>query len=90
MLATEVNPIFSVLYILLIAVGLPFFVVATKALLQRWFSSTGHPSSKDPYFLYGASNLGSMLARLAIPSSSSATLIWPKCRRSGCTRSPCC
>ena len=29
--ATEVNPIFSVLYILLIAVGLPFFVVATSA-----------------------------------------------------------
>jgi hypothetical protein len=66
--ATEVNPIFSVLYILLIAVGLPFFVVATSApLLQRWFSSTGHPSSKDPYFLYGASNLGSMLALISYP-----------------------
>jgi hypothetical protein len=29
--------------------------------------STGHPASKDPYFLYGASNLGSMLALLAYP-----------------------
>ncbi|HYV37416.1 MAG TPA: hypothetical protein VE988_17045, partial [Gemmataceae bacterium] len=66
--ATEVNPIWSVLYILLISVGIPFFVVATSApLLQRWFSSTGHPSSKDPYFLYGASNLGSMLALLTYP-----------------------
>jgi hypothetical protein len=66
--ATEVNPIWSVLYILLLVVGLPFFVVATSApLLQRWFSSTGHSSAKDPYFLYGASNLGSMLALLSYP-----------------------
>jgi len=50
------NPIWSVLVILLLAVGMPFFVVATSApLLQRWFASTGHPSAKDPYFLYGAS-----------------------------------
>src|SRR5438874_1620781 len=42
------NPIWSVLQILLLAVGLPFFVVATSApLLQRWFASTGHPSAKD-------------------------------------------
>jgi hypothetical protein len=61
--AIEVNPIWSVLYILLLTVGLPFFVVATSApLLQRWFASTGHRAAKDPYFLYGASNLGSMLA----------------------------
>ena len=32
-----------------------------------WFVSTGHPAAKDPYFLYGASNLGSMLALLAYP-----------------------
>lgn len=64
-----VNPIPSALYVLLIIVGLPFFVVSTTApLLQRWFSYTGHPASKDPYFLYGASNLGSMLALLAYPS----------------------
>jgi len=66
--ATEVNPIWSVLYVLLLVVGLPFFIVATSApLLQRWFSSTGHPAAKDPYFLYGASNLGSMLALLSYP-----------------------
>ena len=48
--------------------GLPFFVVATSSpLLQMWFAETGHPSGKDPYFLYGASNLGSMLALLGYP-----------------------
>jgi hypothetical protein len=62
------NPIFSTLWILTLAVGLPFVVVSTTApLLQRWFAYTGHPAAKDPYFLYGASNLGSMLSLLLYP-----------------------
>ncbi|MBM4068187.1 MAG: MFS transporter [Planctomycetes bacterium] len=62
------NPIFYTLYFLMLVVGLPFFVVSTSApLLQRWFASTGHAAAKDPYFLYGASNLGSMLALLLYP-----------------------
>ena len=39
----------------------------TSPLLQRWFASTGHPSARDPYFLYAASNAGSLLALLAYP-----------------------
>src|SRR5438552_17932418 len=66
---TESNPVFSVLWLLLGMVGLPFFVVSTSApLLQRWFGMTGHPAAKDPYFLYGASNLGSMIGLLAYPA----------------------
>jgi fumarate reductase subunit C len=43
-------------------------VVATSApLLQRWFASTGHPSAKDPYFLYAASNIGSFGALFLYP-----------------------
>jgi hypothetical protein len=62
------NPIASTLLLLAGVVGLPFFVVSTSApLLQRWFAYTGHPAAKDPYFLYAASNLGSMLALLAYP-----------------------
>jgi SAM-dependent methyltransferase len=62
------NPVFSVLWILTIVVGLPFFIVSTTApLLQKWFGFTDHPAAKDPYFLYGASNLGSMLALVAYP-----------------------
>ena len=61
-------PVFGMLLVLVVAVGLPFFTVATSApLLQRWFSHTGHAAAKDPYFLYGASNLGSVLALLAYP-----------------------
>ncbi len=66
---TEENPIFWLLWLLLGMVGLPFFVVATTApLLQKWFATTGHPAAKDPYFLYGASNFGSMLGLLAYPA----------------------
>jgi hypothetical protein len=62
------NPIGDTLLLLAMVVGLPFFVVSTSApLLQKWFGATGHPSAKDPYFLYGASNLGSMLALIAYP-----------------------
>lgn len=43
-----------------IAVGLPFFAVSTTApLIQAWFVRTDHPHAGDPYFLYGASNIGS-------------------------------
>src|SRR5438128_2132959 len=64
----EANPVFGVFLLLLITAGLPFFVVATSApLLQKWFASTDHPAAKDPYFLYGASNLGSMLALFSYP-----------------------
>ena len=65
----EGNPIGGLLLLLLIAVGPPFFVLsATAPLLQRWFARTGHPSAGDPYFLYSASNLGSMLALIAYPT----------------------
>jgi len=55
-------PALWVLALLTLLIGLPFFVISTSApLLQRWFGHTGHPAAKDPYFLYAASNLGSLL-----------------------------
>jgi len=48
--------------------SIPFFVVSTSApLLQNWFSRTGHRASSDPYFLYSASNAGSLMALIAYP-----------------------
>jgi len=53
---------------LALGVGLPFFAVSANApLLQAWFARSGHPHANDPYFLYGASNLGSLIALLAYP-----------------------
>jgi hypothetical protein len=51
-----------------VAIGLPFLAVSANApLLQAWFVRTGHPHGHDPYFLYAASNLGSLIALLAYP-----------------------
>jgi hypothetical protein len=70
----EANPVLDVLTLLSLSVGLPFLVVsATAPLLQKWFTQTGHPAARDPYFLYAASNLGSMLALLGYP-----TLVEPR------------
>jgi SAM-dependent methyltransferase len=62
------NPIPWLLALLTVTVGLPFFVVsATSPLLQRWFSASGHRDAADPYFLYVASNFGSLLALVSYP-----------------------
>jgi hypothetical protein len=54
--------------VFLVSVGLPFFAVAGNGpLLQAWFSRSGHAHAHDPYFLYGASNLGSFAALLLYP-----------------------
>jgi len=51
---------FWLLSLFAVAVGLPFFAVsANGALLQAWFARSRHPQADDPYFLYGASNVGS-------------------------------
>ena len=42
-------------------------VSATAPLLQCWFALTPHPRARDPYFLYAASNAGSLMALLAYP-----------------------
>jgi SAM-dependent methyltransferase len=69
MASGQVNPVAAVLLALSASIGLPFVVVsATAPLLQRWFSTSGHTAARDPYFLYSASNLGSMLALLGYPA----------------------
>jgi hypothetical protein len=50
------------------SIGLPFMAVSANApLLQAWFARTGHPNAGDPYFMYAASNLGSLIALLGYP-----------------------
>lgn len=62
------NPIPGLLLLLSVSIGVPFFVISTTApVISRWFAETEHPSAHDPYFLYGASNLGSMLALVGYP-----------------------
>ena len=65
----NLRPILWLLTVLTLSVGLPFFVVSTTApLLQKWFADTDNPGSSDPYFLYSASNIGSLLGLLTYPT----------------------
>ncbi len=60
------NPLWSVTLILLLSVGLPFFVLSTTGpLLQRWFAREG--GNTQTYRLYAVSNLGSLLGLLTFP-----------------------
>ena len=65
---TDRAPIFWLLSVLLLSIGLPFFILSTTSpLLQKWFSSLNHQFSADPYFLSIASNTGSLLALISYP-----------------------
>ncbi|HEY5883217.1 MAG TPA: fused MFS/spermidine synthase [Pyrinomonadaceae bacterium] len=62
------SPTVSILGTLLFTVGLPFFIIsASNPLLQAWFSKSQHYRAIDPYFLFAASNAGSLIALLAFP-----------------------
>ena len=62
------HPALLVLSALTASVAFPFFVLAAGSpFFQRWFAATGHPDAADPYFLYAASNLGSIAGLLAYP-----------------------
>jgi hypothetical protein len=66
--ADQDYPVVGLVALLGVAIGVPFFVLSTTSpLLQRWFAATGHPSACDPYFLYAASNAGSLLGLLGYP-----------------------
>jgi hypothetical protein len=62
------NPLMWLMLLLAGTIGLPFFVLSTSAsVFQHWLSRTDHPSGRDPYFLYSASNLGCLLALASYP-----------------------
>ncbi len=64
---TATNPTGWLCLWLAVSVGLPFFTLATTApLLQKWYV-LGSDRQRDPYVLYAASNLGSLLALLGYP-----------------------
>jgi len=62
------TPVGWILMLLTISVGLPFFVLAANApIIQRWFADAEGTHGSDPYFLYAASNAGSLCGLLAYP-----------------------
>ncbi len=67
-LVIEGAPEWSILYNLLTQLGLPLLVLGASApLLQFAYSQTKAKGAADPYFLYIASNLGSLASLLLYP-----------------------
>jgi len=63
------RPSLWLLGVLTATAGAPFLALAATApLLQRWFAAAAHPAARDPFFLYAASNAGSLLALAAYPA----------------------
>jgi hypothetical protein len=59
-------PITRIFILLIVSIGLPFFILATTGpLLQAWFARSRHGTS--PYRLYALSNIGSLLALVTYP-----------------------
>jgi len=59
-------PMLGILKVLAVAVGVPYFMLATNStLMQSWLSR--EPDSRTPYRLYALSNAGSLVALLSYP-----------------------
>ena len=62
------DPVSLVLAVLAVSIGFPFLILSAGApLLQKWFAEGVHSAARDPYFLYAASNAGSIVGLLAYP-----------------------
>ena len=62
------DPVSLVLAVLTVSIGFPFLILSAGApLMQKWFAQGKHSAARDPYFLYAASNAGSIAGLLAYP-----------------------
>jgi len=60
------TPIVDIFKLLLVGVGIPYFLLATNSpLTQAWFNRA--LPGRSPYWLYALSNIGSLLGLLAYP-----------------------
>lgn len=65
----ENDPTLWQLSLMAFVVGAPFLVISGSApMIQHWFAASDHKDASNPYFLYGASNLGSMAALFCYPT----------------------
>ena len=58
----------AIILVLSASIGVPFVVAsATAPLLQSWYARSRADRRSDPYFLYAASNVGSLLGLVSYP-----------------------
>jgi hypothetical protein len=81
---TDGMPVLWLFGLFAMTVGAPYTALAaTSPLLQRWFSMSGHAAASNPYQLYVASNVGSLVGLLGYPllveplaGASLQTVLW--------------
>ncbi|MEM7327276.1 MAG: fused MFS/spermidine synthase [Pseudomonadota bacterium] len=62
------QPTFWLIGVFALSIAPPFAVIAATApLIQSWYSRSGRSDAHDPYHLYGASNIGSLIGLIAYP-----------------------
>lgn len=62
------NPVWWLIGTFVISIAPPFAALsATAPLIQHWYARSGLSDAADPYHLYAASNLGSLLGLAAYP-----------------------
>lgn len=65
---TATYPTLWLLGFMLVTIGAPFFALSTTSpTIQHWLGASSHARATNPYFLYVASNVGSLLALVAYP-----------------------
>lgn len=58
----------EILFHLISSAGIPIIFLGSNILLiQIWYGRTRGPSAHDPYFLFGASNVGALITLIAYP-----------------------
>jgi len=61
-------PVVQIFGLLTATLGLPYFILAmTSPMVQSWIAADSRPISRNPYVLYGVSNLGSLAGLLSYP-----------------------
>ena len=62
------SPILWLFGALITSVGMPFFLLSTSSpMLQQWLANNRREPSADPYVLYAAGNVASLMALLSYP-----------------------
>ena len=62
------SPILWLFGALMTSVGMPFFLLSTSSpMLQQWLTTDRRRPSADPYVLYAAGNVASLVALLSYP-----------------------
>jgi len=66
--AYATSSVLNILVVLTLTIGPVFFLLSmTSPLIQKWLALSKIAAGQDPYFLYSASNWGSMIGLLSFP-----------------------